>query len=346
MQLSKNQLHQAVDAEIISETQYKDLIEFSQKFQKQGPQFNLTNVLYYFGGLIAIGALSVFMGLSWEIYGPIGIFILSLSYFILALGLTHSFDSKQYPVPAGICATLAISLTPLIVYSAQKLMGLWPDDTLYYEYHYVIKWHWLFMELATLMTGILLAFFYRYPFIMLPIAITLWYMSMDITRMLSDSYTFELAALISLYFGLASTLLAVWVDLRSSHSKDYAFWLYIFGVFTFWMGLTCQDSQNELSKLIYFGINLLLILVGVVLTRRIFVVFGGLGCFLYLGHLAYEVFKYSYLFPIALTALGLGIMYLGILWQKHGNTVTQYIRGLLPDTVKKLLDAKEKSSLK
>jgi hypothetical protein len=78
--------------------------------------------------------------------------------------------------------------------------------------------------------------------------------------------------------------------------------------------------------------------VGVVLVRRVFVVFGAIGSCGYIGHLAYDVFKESVLFPIVLTAIGLGIIYIGIVWQKYEQTITQYLRRLLPTPLKELLE--------
>jgi hypothetical protein len=91
------------------------------------------------------------------------------------------------------------------------------------------------------------------------------------------------------------------------------------------------------SKFIYFGINLVLIGVGVVIVRRVFVIFGAIGCSIYLGHLANEVFKDSWLFPITLTAIGLGIIYLGLLWQKNEKEITQRVRSCLPLPLRELL---------
>jgi hypothetical protein len=98
---------------------------------------------------------------------------------------------------------------------------------------------------------------------------------------------------------------------------------------SFWGGLSLQNFDSELSKLLYFGINLLMIAVGVVLVRWVFVVFGAPGSCGYLGHLASDVFNDSWLFPITLTLLGLGIIYLGVLWQKHEKTITAKSHTLL-----------------
>ena len=84
--------------------------------------------------------------------------------------------------------------------------------------------------------------------------------------------------------------------------------------------------------------HLVMIGIGVVLVRRVFVVFGAIGCSIYLGHLANEVFENSWLFPSALTAIGLGIIYLGVIWQRHEQGITQKVRSYLPAPLRELLE--------
>ena len=169
-------------------------------------------------------------------------------------------------------------------------------------------------------------------------------MWMDAVMLLIDqddmwnSYTWEFRAQVSMYFGIVNTLLAFWVDLRSRHTADYAFWLYLFGVLAFWGGLTSQNSDSELSKFFYFCINLAMVGLGALLVRKVFVIFGALGCCFYLGHLASNVFRDSWLFPVALTAIGLGVVYAGILWQKNEVRITRKARNALPKPVQELLE--------
>ena len=343
MNITRNMLNKAVEAKVITAKQSEKLVDFVSKLPEQSPGFNLTNVLYYFGGLIAIAAMSLFMNLGWEMYGGWGILFLCVSYGILGIALTHLFNNKGYAVPASLCATFVIALTPLAIYGFQKGMGWWPDFSTYQDYHRYIQWNWLYMELGTLIVGIILAWIYRYPFMIMPIAITLWYMSMDITSMLADgNYSYELRGMVSMYFGIMMILIALWVDIRSNDSGDYAFWLYIFGVMAFWFGLTIQHSDSELSKFFYLCINLILILIGVILNRKVFVLFGALGVCCYLGHLAFQVFRDSYSFPVALTVIGFAIIYLGILWQKNEGRITNKIRSFLPKPLHDLLQARDR----
>lgn len=342
MEVTRKKLELAVTEEIISQQQADSLFTFLRALPSTGPGFDFTHVLYYMGGLVAIGAMTLFMNLGWEKFGGWGIFCISLAYGGVGLMLAGKFQKKGHAIPAGICAAFVVALAPLAIYGLQQAMGWWPDDTTYQEYHRYIKWHWIFLELGTLAVGAIIAWIYRYPFLQMPIAVTFWYMSMDIAAMLAAGRPdFELRALVSLYFGMAMTLFAFWVDVRSTKSGDYAFWLYLFGVMAFWGGLTSQHTDSEFLKFLYCCINLLLIGVGVVLVRRVFVIFGAIGCSIYLGHLANEVFEDSWLFPIALTAIGLGIIYLGVIWQKNEQNITRKVRSYLPQPLKELLEERK-----
>jgi len=342
MKISRNSFDEAVKQQIITEQQAIDLWAFLKSQPETSPSFTFTNVLHYLGGLMAIGAMTLFMNLGWESFGGWGIFFISILYAGMGLKLASHFQQKGYTVPAGLCATFVVAITPLAIYGFQQGMGWWPDNTAYRDYHRYIKWHWIFMEFGTLIVGAFAVWRYRYPFLLMPVGVTLWYMTMDIAAMLSvGRFEFELFFLVSLWFGLVILLIALWVDFRSQKSLDYAFWLYFFGVIAFWTGLSGQDSDSELSKFLYFCINLGLIGIGVVLIRRIFVVFGAFGCMGYLGYLSFQLFEDSFLFPIVLTALGFGIIRLGILWQRHERRLTAKIRNFLPADLKAFLDHKQ-----
>jgi hypothetical protein len=291
--------------------------------------------------LIAIGAMSLFMTLGWERFGGWGLFCIAIAYAVAGLWLTEFFlNSSRLPIPAGITATFVVVLTPLAVYGLQAALGWWAEGLAYRDYHTHIDWRWILMELATLATGAVMLWRYRLPFLMMPVAVTLWYMSMDLTPFLfgdADSM-WELRKLVSLWFGLLIALLALWVDVRTRHEKDFAFWLYLFGVMAFWGGMSLMRSDSELRKIVYLCINLTMILVGATLSRRVFAVFGGLGAAGYLGHLAYDVFKDSMMFPFVLTIIGLGVVYLGIVWQRQEETISGALRGLLPVPMRELIE--------
>ncbi len=340
MQIRQQQLQQAVSRGLISGAQAEALWAMLAEDSQHTPTFRASHVLYYFGGLLAIGAMTLFMNLGWERFGGWGLFFLALFYAGAGLWLGERLlFGKRLAIPAGILITFAVALTPLAVYGLQQALGLWAEGMSYRDYHVFIDWRWMLMELATLVAAAVALWRYRLPFIMLPVAVTLWYMSMDLAPWLAgeEGMSWELSRLVSLYFGLAMTLLAFWVDVRSRRSPDYAFWLYLFGVAAFWGGLSFQSSDSELNKLLYCCINLALIAVGTLLSRRVFAVFGALGVAGYLGHLAWTVFRDSLGFPFALTVIGLGIVWLGIVWQRHEEAIRRRWQARLPAALRELL---------
>jgi hypothetical protein len=341
MELNRGLLKEASEKGLINEKQAEQLWKFLGERGKDTPSFRFTHILYYLGGLIAIGAMSLFMTLGWERFGGWGLFFIALAYAGAGLWLTEFFlNRSRLPIPAGITAAFVVVLTPLAVYGLQAALGWWVEGKVFREFHTLIDWRWLFMEFATLAVGAAMLWRYRLPFLVMPVAVTLWYMSMDLTPFLfgDADLSWELRKFVSLWFGLLIVLLAFWVDIRSRHDKDYAFWLYLFGVVAFWGGLSMMHSDSELSKFIYLCINLVMIVVGAILSRRVFAVFGGLGAAGYLGHLAYDVFKASMVFPFVLTILGLGVVYLGILWQRYEETISSKLRALLPLPLRELIE--------
>lgn len=353
MELDQRDLKEAVDRGILDQDQADGFWAFLAERHDDRPRFSFTHILYYFGGLIAIGAMTLFMNLGWERFGGIGLFVIALAYAVAGIALLHYFlYRRRLSVPAGIMAAFVVALTPLAIYGVQVELGYWAGEHQLRAFHTRVDWAWLFMELGTLAVAAFMLWRYRMPFSVMPLAVVLWYMSMDLAPLLFGNWDssagqrdwegyWDYREWVSLWFGLGMVLFALFVDLRARHSRqDFAFWLYLFGVLAFWGGLSLMDSGSELGKLLYACINLLLIGVGATLGRRVFVVFGGLGIAGYVGHLAYDVFEDSLLFPFVLTLIGLAVILLGVLWQRHEADIAHRLRSVLPKDLRELLETR------
>lgn len=341
MEIKRDRLNQAAEAGVITPDQVNALWIFLSDAGADTPAFRPAHILYYLGGLIAISAVSFFVTQAWDTWAGWPMLALAVGFAVLGVALTHFFlYRKQLQIPAGIMITFAVAVTPLAVYSLQRALGFWEGDYRSVDFHRYIDWRWIFMELATLAAAAIAFWRYRMPFLLFPASVVLWYLQMDIVPFIFNDLdrNWELRKLTSVLFGLAMTLVAFWVDVRSGRRKDYAFWLYLFGVLTFWSGLTLMHSDSELSKFLYFCINVGMLAVGALLSRRVFAVFAAFGILAYFGHLSHELFADSLLFPVALAALGLGIVFLGVQWQRHERTLNARILGLLPGPVQDLVE--------
>lgn len=347
--VSQADLQAAVRDGVITGTQSQQLWErWAQKIRVQatvpgglapGPRFGFTNVLYYFGGLVAIGAMTLFMPLGWQQFGDWGLLAIALGYLVACLGVADHLKARGLTTPAGILATLAVCLVPLAVFALQSGLGQWPPGGPgnYKAYHTHIDWRWLTMEYATLGAGVVMLWRYRLPFMVMPIAVTVWYMYMDVASLLMQQAGFEYTFMrdMSLVFGIGTCLLAMWVDVRSRLAsgewrQDFAFWLYLFGALMFWCGLSLQDSGSELGKALYALINIGLVFGGAAIGRRVFTVLGAFGVAGYLGYLSHRVFRDSMMFPFALTLLGLAVIALGIWWQRNEKRIEGRLSAWLP----------------
>lgn len=357
MDIQRQDLAAAAKQGILRQEQVEPLLDFIRRRHGENdnadtPRFSGTHVLYYLGGLLAIGAASLFTTLSVEAFGMPALLALTVLYAGCAIGAAAWFEKRSLPIPASIFATLAIALVPLAVYALQHVLGFWADGSNaqhYRDYHMWIDWRWIVMELSTLLAGVLMLGRFRYPFLVLPIAVTLWYFGMDVVPALLmqagtdntgwfSGAAFELRKEISLAFGLFMLLLAFFVDIRSHSRKDFAFWLYLFGLLTFWGALSSMGSGQLSGKLIYLLLNFGLVGIGAVLIRRTFAVFGGIGIMIVLGDLAWHTFQNSFAFVAVLTLLGFSLIGGGVWWSKHEVAISIKFRDVLPKDLRDLLE--------
>jgi hypothetical protein len=72
------------------------------------------------------------------------------------------------------------------------------------------------------------------------------------------------------------------------------------------------------------------------LQREVFVVFGAIGSFRYIGYLASNVFADSMMFSFVLTIVGAMILYCGTLLHRYGNKIKQSLVSAMLEWMKKL----------
>ena len=94
---------------------------------------------------------------------------------------------------------------------------------------------------------------------------------------------------------------------------------------------------NAQWKPVGAALSVALILLAVPLQSKFLVAIGGMYLFAYLSYLAYEVFKNSLLFPLALISLGVFIIYAGIKLQQREEAIHAAFEDHLPTFLSVLL---------
>jgi hypothetical protein len=342
MQYSVNDLRGAANAGAIGTADLERLLAFLSKSRPASPadasppaRFDAAHLLWYAGALIVIGAMGLFSTVA---FSQMGGQALTACAIIYAIGFTaaghYLWHRKNLRVPGGLLVAVAVSMAPLAVYGIQDQLGWWgkfgkPGTV--HDFYVWIKGSWIFMEIATIAAGALALRYFRAPFIVMLIAVALWFMSMDLAPWFStvDHLDFATRRKVSIWFGLSVLAVAWTVDYRSRNG-DFAFWLHLFGLLTFWGGITSSDSSTELGRALYCLFNVGLLVLAVLLMRRAYAVFGTLGVSLYLGHLAEKVFKDSLLFPFSLSLIGIAVIAAGLLYHRNERAIGVWLSAHLP----------------
>lgn len=296
--------------------------------------------LFYLGAVIIILAMTWFLGLGWDIFGGGGIFLISFGYaiFFTLLG-SYLWNKKDLKIPAGLLITVAVCMVPLAIYGLETYFNFWDEETQlkYRDYYSTINGKWVFMEMGTIIAGLIALYFFPFPFLTAPIFFSAWFLSMDmIPAIFTNDITWNQKYWITLVFGLILLTIGFLTD--RAKKADYGFWSYFFGSIAFWGALNCLIwDENEFVLFCYLLVNLLMMCLAIILKRNVLMVFGAIGVFAYLAHLTHNLFKDSVLFPFALSAIGLLIIYLGILYQKNEKRIEKYVMSKLPNIIWKKL---------
>lgn len=339
MEISKEQFFLSASQLGMQEDQIHTLWKALEK-KEESLSSPFSKWLYYFGALIVISAMTWMLTLSTELFGGGALFLISLIYGALFIFLGSKLWKKGVKVPGGLLITAAVCMVPLAIYGLEVYLDLWPKQEDYQNYYTVINKNYVWMELGTIIAGLIALKFFSFPFLTFPIFFSTWFLSMDILPFFSGKeIVWSLREWISLFFGMG--VLIVSYLIQRYKKVDFAFWGYLFGTVLFWGSITSINftlgQKWDMQKtvfFIYFIINILLMLLSILLRVKVLMVFGVLGVYAYFSYLSYTVFENSVFFPFVMSFIGLIIIYLGILYQKNGEKIESYIRAILPDWLK------------
>lgn len=304
--------------------------DLSQQLAEE-PSFKFQHLLYYIGAMLMLLPLSLFVTPGILSLGNVGLVILALGIGGGTFLLAEKLLGMGRRIAAGTFSVASLAMVPLGAYSLLALLGvdLTAQGSETYEgFHDFISGKFVIIELITLAASAFYLYRQRLPFLMLPVTVIVWYLGMDLARLLIGT-DYSVIRGWSIGYGLFMLALAYAVDRRTRHTvSDYSFWLWVFGTLSFWTALSTMNSGSEAGKVGYAVINLGMIIASALVNRRVLVVFGAFGLLGYLGHLCYDVFKDSLLFPlVALLAGGL-VVWLAIRWPRIEKSIVDKLKKL------------------
>ena len=278
------------------------------------PRFVPAHVLAYFGAVVAIAATGWLLASGWN-HWPDGVrFGVSCAYFLGYAASSWILLRRRRALPAGLLATMAVAVVPLVVYSFEKLVDTWPRGYpgAYQVFHEEILGSWIAMEVTTVAVGLVAGWLVRFPFVLAPVAFALWYLSMDLAPgIFGSNVSDDERAYVSI--GVGTAMIAVGLVLDVLRRRRYAFWWHVFGFLALsgsicWITIRHNDAQ---TWAIVTVLSFAALVGGLAVRRATWVVFGALGLSSASCYWAFEAFARSWGFPFVLTAIGLAFLALG-----------------------------------
>jgi len=160
---------------------------------KAGPEqrkgLNFVSLAYYFGGFMILLAYTIFMGLQWESLEFTGQIAISLFTIVVLWAIGYFLQRSGFRIAGGLLIFAGTGIVPLFVFTVQRALGIWPDDQTYayMEFYRIVAQTWILLELISIGVAVIVIWRVRFTLISLLIAFWTWFLSMDITRWVSQS---------------------------------------------------------------------------------------------------------------------------------------------------------------
>jgi hypothetical protein len=310
MKIIKSDLLSAVEKGVINENQAQELWEYFESSKLNQPKFQLSHILYNLGGFLILASMLWFFRKYWSNGGSAIMFfssVFAISCLVTGNTLSHK---KDFKIPAEILISLAVYFVPLFIHGFQLYNGL--EDTIY-------------IELGAIIASVLALRYYKFPFLVFPLASSLWWLVIHYFLLNFDNKINSTdEKIVSCIIGLITLIISYFVD-RKYKEFDFAFWGYLVGIISIW-GVLISDFL----EFYYLVLNIFFMIISIYLRRKVFFAFGVIGAFGQLAHSFYVIFKGSFMLPLAVAIIGFLIIFLGIKYQRNRQKIEAFVENLFP----------------
>ncbi len=284
---------------------------------------NLVTVAYYFGAFIILLAGTIFVGLQWEDLGRPGQFVASWGA-VAGLWILGAWLRRAGHLLGGNLLIFAgTGVVPLGVYTLLRILNLWPDSAdaaTYQAFYRTIDAAWLLLEVGSIVVTLAVIWVTRFPLLTLLLAFWGWYLSMDLTELVTGHDDFAWGPTewaVGAAVGVAMLGIGVWLQRRQG-GQEWSFWFYLFGHVALLGNLSALALGNDLLPgVLFLAVYVGFVVASVWLQARVFLVFGAIGCYAYVAKLAFDVFDRSLGFALVLGIVGLLIVLATVAYERY-----------------------------
>lgn len=295
--------------------------------------FDLTSLAYYAGALVLLVSAGWFGFETFSRWDTRALLVYTFVLTAVVLGVGEwLWRRPSTRHPAGLLLAVAPVGFGVAAGCVLRMTGLWPplaDRTAHlFSLHQGPD---AVISLTILATGVAIHRLRPHPFLGVPIGSAMAALSVTIGRVLQPQGARATWLGAQLAGGLATLAIAYLTDLRGD--RRLAFWLYLAALLT---GLAALYELDP-GRWILLATHVALLLAAVLLQRRTFLVFGGLGALFHTGAIVEDLFDSALLSAASLAALGLALVFGGLAYARHRDRIRQSILDRLPPRLRRLV---------
>jgi hypothetical protein len=237
-------------------------------------------------------------------------------------------------VSSGVLYILSDCMMPVVVACAAAATFNRPDnpDGLF-----------LAMSFCTMFFGLMLTSHSRISFVLLPALVAGAMATSTLTHIVFNydwnSSTQNMALVL---YGVGNIGLALIVEGESKNSKeDFAFWLYLVGASSLWLGLSLMVAGAEMLGYSFFALGgVFSMMVARLFQRSVFALLGGAAVLWTWGYFGWNVFNWSLPFIGMMGFAGL-VAWLFTAWYKrNAASIDAVLLSLTPPSIRRFLPLK------
>lgn len=233
----------------------------------------------------------------------------------------------ERPVLAGLSAFTGLIVFAVWVGSIEDWLGYGPADSESF-FQPEFEFSLLVIEVLVVAAGLAAVRFFRFPLLMLPVALVAWYGLVDNAALLVGETGNDAHAVLSIGVGLLLVAAGIWLD--RNERKAYAFWSHVVGGVAVAGGILELLGNDDWSWALGGAVALAYIAVAALLARSSYAVIGAIGVLVVGSHFIeqwYSSLSIPFLLeasgnsaewkgPVSYIVLGLILVVLGVLVER------------------------------
>jgi hypothetical protein len=247
------------------------LVDQTASYAERDTLSRLVQTLLYLGVLLVIGAHAWWSSQAYDADGFGGLLALTLAFQAGFLGAAWASARRGLPTLAAALATIFIFYTPLAVYAAERCLGVDLHRS-YADFYPWISQGWAVMELVSIIVGLAVFARLRHPFLLLPVLLFGYFLTMDGTAHLAGSDSFGTLGPYVAAYGALCAVAGVALDYRGW--RRFAFWPHVFAMLSALWAIEAWSGSPQAALIISGALG---IGAGIWLGRVSYLVGGGIG---------------------------------------------------------------------